>query len=227
MFEAIYGSPWHHPYSFWAVGGPLLALLLVRARAASHDAERVRLAVLLIVVQLAILADAWLTAPKLSPLHDPALAESAGIAFVILGDFRYFVLFERYGRKRPFPRALIGALALSLIVPIGSLVIKHFTGGGRVLFMGYEIAFAALAIGVRALWLPRLPEGEGRSWIVRLTHFEIAQYLLWATADVIILAGGGDSFADAGYLLRLVPNSMYYIAFVPFAWLTAPKELRP
>jgi hypothetical protein len=45
---------------------------------------------------------------------------------------------------------------------------------------------------------------------------------LWASADVIILAG-----VDAGFGLRLAPNIMYYVGFVPFAWLTAPEELRP
>ena len=54
----------------------------------------------------------------------------------------------------------------------------------------------------------------------RLTQFEIAQYVLWAGADVVILSGH-----DVGYLLRLLPNAMYYALFVPFAWWSAPEEL--
>ncbi len=224
MFETIYGSSWHQPYSFWAVGGPMLALLLLRVRATAYS-EAARFGALLVAFQLAILADAWLTGP-LTPIKDSGLAESASIAFVILGDFRFFLLLERYGRRRAWAGALAAAGALSLIVPVGSLVIKRFGGSGRVLFLGYELAFAALAIAVRALIVPRL-DAERRPWLARLNHFEIGQYLLWATADAIILAGGHDAFGDKGFLLRLVPNAMYYIGFVPFAWLTAPKDLRP
>jgi hypothetical protein len=38
-------------------------------------------------------------------------------------------------------------------------------------------------------------------------------YALWAAADVLILAG-----VDAGWLLRCVPNQLYYGFTVPFVW---------
>jgi hypothetical protein len=38
-------------------------------------------------------------------------------------------------------------------------------------------------------------------------------YALWATADVIILAG-----FDLGWALRMLPNQLYYAFFVPFAY---------
>jgi hypothetical protein len=41
-------------------------------------------------------------------------------------------------------------------------------------------------------------------------------------ADAFILA----SHADVGYLVRLVPNVLYYALFVPFAYLSAPAEWR-
>ena len=40
-----------------------------------------------------------------------------------------------------------------------------------------------------------------------------AYYGLWAAADVLILCG-----VDAGWLVRLVPNQLYYGLFVPFVW---------
>ena len=36
---------------------------------------------------------------------------------------------------------------------------------------------------------------------------------LWATADVLILAG-----VDLGWALRLLPNQLYYAFTVPFFW---------
>jgi hypothetical protein len=216
VFEAIYASSWHHPYSFWAAGGPVLALLVVRARAAAAaSVERARLAALCVAFQLGILADAWLNAKALSPLTGAA-ATAAGVTFVILGDFRYFLLLARYGRGLGWAAALPAALAVSLVVPVGSFLTKR---EGRALFLIYELALATVAVAVRVLVVPRVAEAR-RRWMAWLTEFEIAQYAAWATADVIILSGH-----DAGYLLRLVPNAMYYIGFVPFAWLTAPKDL--
>jgi len=38
-------------------------------------------------------------------------------------------------------------------------------------------------------------------------------YALWAVSDVLILAG-----VDAAWLLRCVPNQLYYGFTVPFVW---------
>ncbi len=219
MFESLYGSPWHHPYFFWAFGGPLLGLFAWRAL--TSEAPRARaLAALLAAFQLGILADAWLNAPKLSPLSG-GTAEAVAIAFVILGDARFFLLLERFGRGQTRLRASVYALGWSLLVPVGSLLAKSFSSNGRVHYLTYELAFAALVIGLRTQLIPRLPPGPGRTFALRLCGYELTQYLLWATADVCILAG-----REEGYLLRLVPNALYYVGFVPFAWWAAPKELK-
>jgi hypothetical protein len=63
--------------------------------------------------------------------------------------------------------------------------------------------------------------GPVRDFIVKLSLFELVQYLGWAAADVVIFTVG-----DVGFLARIPPNLMYYAAFVPFAWITAPKEAR-
>ena len=224
MFESIYGSSYHHPYSFFAFGIPLLAYFVWQARRwrlAEHPSATLRyhLALTSAAFQLLILSDAWLTAPKLSPLGG-GLAEAVAIGFVIVGDARYFLLLERYGKGRGPARAASLALAWSLVVPVGSLAAKAFTSNGRVLFLTYELSFAILAAALGLRVVRRLPEGPGRTFAARLTAFEFAQYVLWASADVLILQG-----VDAGFLLRLVPNTIYYVAFVPFAWRAAPSEL--
>lgn len=214
MFESFYASAWHHPAMCWAVGFPLLAFFLIRALGGG---PRARIAAGFALLQVAILVDAWMTGVH-SPLAGSA-ARNAAIAFVVLGDARYFLLGLRLGRGTPLGRAVLLALAWGLVVPIVSLAVKLVSTTPRVLFLGYELMFAALAIVVATFAVPRLPEGPARTFAWRLTRFEIAQYLAWATADVIILAG-----FDGGYLLRLVPNLLYYVAFVPYAWSALPEE---
>jgi hypothetical protein len=115
------------------------------------------------------------------------------------------------------------ALGVSAMLPLAAWIIATKAigaGEGRVLFLVHEAMFGMLALG---LWLATrarrdLAEAQ-RRWLTKLCAFELMQYALWAVADIAILIG-----ADAGYLLRVVPNIMYYVAFVPFAWLTAPTQ---
>lgn len=220
MFEEAYHSVYHHPYSMWAVGAAVLALLLARPKAGF-------LGVALVVFQLEIMLDAWLTG-GLKPIDDGSvLATVAAVTFVIFGDLRYFILLERFGNPRAKLETsfwLFLPIAYALVVPIASNVARYaWPGNFRALFLTYELMFACVAVGVRAVVLPRRENDAARdTFAVRLTHFEIVQYLLWATADVAILLG-----ADAGYLLRFVPNLMYYAAFVPFVWRIAPREIAP
>jgi hypothetical protein len=52
-----------------------------------------------------------------------------------------------------------------------------------------------------------------------VTRFVIAYYALWAAADALILTMG----ADAAFLLRVLPNVLYYGGLVPAIAWTAPK----
>jgi hypothetical protein len=212
MFEAAYNSVYHHPGVMWAAGIPILALLAWRERKSF-------LGWALLAFQAAILLDAWLTG-HLSPLPPgSAGATAAGVVFVILGDLRYFVLLERFGHEagdRPL-RWLALPLGYSLLVPVLAHVSSRVFPSSelRVVFLTYELMFAALALSIRFALLPRR-RGEAVGFVTWLTEYQIAQYGLWATADVIILAG-----YDVGYALRFVPNLMYYVGFVPFAWRAA------
>ena len=55
----------------------------------------------------------------------------------------------------------------------------------------------------------------------RVLGYVAVYYALWASADVLILYGG----LDVGWLLRVVPNQLYYAFFVPFAWWTLSPVL--
>lgn len=235
VFDLIYDSPWHHPMLCWAAT-PLVLAALWRARPRSDaGTDRRTLWQLALAGQLLIALDALATG-SLSPLAmDSAASSAAALGFVLLGDLRYFVLLARFARLQAPPPAqvVIRALALTLLSTALLLVANAFfpmvLHEPRHKFLAYEVLFLLVLALVRwvvlPLWLGAPAEGadsaQRQAWLYRLTAFEAGQYALWALADILILAG-----ARSGLLLRLVPNVLYYVAFVPFAFFTAPPSLR-
>ncbi len=71
--------------------------------------------------------------------------------------------------------------------------------------------------------LPRRADvgNERARWGNDVMAFVAVQYALWAAADLLILSGEARGFA-----LRLVPNVMYYGAFVGYVFVRAPRSLR-
>ncbi len=238
IFFAIYDSPWHLPMLCWAAA-PLLLWALWRARPTRDTGpSALTLWRLALLGQLLITVDA-LTSGAWSPIDPTTLASSAaGVLWVVLGDLRYFLLLARFAPPpqpasvTPRP-AVSRALALSLLVPwlnaTISAAVPTVFGESRWKFLLYEVLFLVLLGWVRWVRLPRqlatLPPGAetaalGR-WLRFLTRFEAVQYGLWVLADVLILLG-----LPAALMLRMVPNVMYYVAFVPVAYFTAPPSLR-
>jgi len=147
-----------------------------------------------LLASAAIALDAWLDL-DLSPL--PArFATPVAIAFVILGDFRYFVALtpDRPGR----------ALGRSLVVPVATQLVRFLLPAlvttPRLTFLVYEVSML--------VWLLVLSPRERP----RLTAFVAAQYALWAAIDVLVLAAGPSPWLA----LRLVPDVLYYVLFVPY-----------
>jgi hypothetical protein len=220
--KAVYESPWHNPILFLAVGATFLVIVARRLPFFRAFA---------VLFTLEIMADALLTGGW-SPLAPGSRAASAAaVLFVVLGDWRYFLLLERHAWRLParLPLGLVSLLA-SLAVPISSMAIvqavpEPWRSPPRDLFLIYELLFTGVAAIVR-LRLRGRPAAQldptVRPWVVALTDFEIAQYAGWALADVLLLLGA----EGVGYGLRLVPNIMYYALFVPFAWWSAPREVR-
>lgn len=225
FFEQVYASAWHHPVSFWGAAAITLLAFGLCARQVTSRAGKVLLA-LAVVFQFEIALDAWLTSPW-SPLdkttHLPLIV---AIAFVILGDFRYFLLVEHRGADRLRGRALGVATAWAFVVPI--LWVPAFLlfpkANVRHFFLSFECMLLLVLLVMRLWWLGwrhKDARPEIKRWLVRLTYFELVQYGLWASADIVILSGW-----DIGYALRLVPNFLYYGVFVPFAYFSAPVGLR-
>lgn len=212
-YQAIYDSAWHHPGLAW--GGALVAAILF--------ARKQRFLVGWFALFLvAIVADAFFTGPlsTVPPKH----AWVAGVVFVILGDLRFFVLAEKFIRGRLGGRGIAVAGGLAFIVPVTTEILRRVVPSigatPRLTFLTYEVLFLVLALVLRFSVLPArllgLPQPL-RHWILRVTTFEVVQYAAWIGCDVLLLAG-----LEPVILLRIVPNALYYAAFLPFVALTAP-----
>lgn len=219
--QVFYASAWQHPVSLWAAAG--LGAVLCLARPGLDPALR-RYCLALVALSL---LDAWLTSSPVWGVGtlEGAAAQTVPLCFVLAGDLRYWLLLQAAtpdGRFRPGPRSVAAALGLTLIVPLASqgilALLPPAWSTPRVLFLCYELAFAALLLGL----LRGHPKLRAGSWLRQVSRFVLLYYALWAAADAVILATG----SDLGFGLRLLPNWLYYGGLVPaIAWL-APRAGR-
>ena len=89
----------------------------------------------------------------------------------------------------------------------------------QALWLIYELCFLALALLLRNVYLPHKdPEdtGEHSRFLRGALSYVAVYYGLWASADALILLAG----LDAGWLLRALPNQLYYAFWVPFVFFT-------
>jgi hypothetical protein len=180
---------------------------------------------------------------RLLGVADAPVATVTMIAFVLLGDFRVFLLVftlmtyagTRHDRRvaDPLtaardalrivpPRAVLAAALAMLIVPVVAFSVdallrtRYPQLPSQSIWLAYEIAFLVLALVLRSLIVPaRVPAATPRlqTYLRTVLAYVAVYYALWAAADVIILSG-----FDVGWALRMVPNQLYYALFVPFAY---------
>lgn len=221
-YAEFYDSFIQHPLLLWAAA--ILGLLL----ALSGPALSVTVRRYCIALATVSLLDAWLTTydvPGVGPLTGAA-ASFVPLAFVLIGDFRFFLFIESArpdGTLAASAAAWLRASAWTLLVPLASQLGVFALGSNepRILFFVYETLFVLLSLGLTQLYLPR--RSGSLRWTRRVTRFVIAYYALWAAADAIILTTG----ADAGFLLRLLPNVLYYGGLVPAIAWAAPRTPMP
>lgn len=232
-YQALYESPWQQPGLCMLLG--LAALAWIAARLPRWRATPF-FAAWLALCGVEILVDAPLTS-FISPLP-PAAVSALAIAFVLLGDARYYVLVERFSRdpapgsaawRGPLLRGLgWGALVSLAIAPLARAA-PALQANSRMIFLTYECMALAQALAWRFAVIPRRmaafasPEAAavGR-WLRAVTDFVIVQYALWALADALILW-----VHPVGFLLRVVPNVLYYGIFVGYVFARAPTGVRP
>jgi hypothetical protein len=222
--QSIYQSPWVLPTLAW-VATPFVLHLAADVR----GAMRVWATIFACTTAL----DAWLTGP-LSPVPaSSALGTVASVAFVIIGDARFFVLATWLRRGGSARAAWLRGGAWSLVTPLLSEVLRRafpaIAAVERRTYLAYELTFlavcaafvAAETLGVRKS--DRAEQRDAQAAVVPgpavhwpVVHWPVvlfvAQYVLWALADVLLLAG-----QDLAYLLRVIPNIMYYALFMPLS----------
>ena len=180
---------------------------------------------------------------RLLGLADAPAATVVMVTFVLLGDFRVYLLVftllayagARHDRRAADPvfaardalqwvptRAAVAAGVATLVVPLvavgvdAALRARKPALPSQTIWLVYELTFLVVALVLRARVVPaRVPVAEPRlrSYLRAILAYVAIYYALWATADVIILAG-----RDVGWALRMLPNQLYYAFWVPFAY---------
>jgi hypothetical protein len=191
------------------------------------------------------IVDPLATGPLLRALGvaDAPIATVVMVAFVLLGDFRVYLLVftlmtfagtrhdarvadpvyaARDALRLVPPRAALAAALATLVVPIvavtveGALRSRNPSLPAQSIWLAYEIAFLVAALVLRSVIVPaRVPPAEPRlrNYLRAVLAYVAIYYALWATADVLILSG-----FDTGWALRVLPNQLYYACWVPFAY---------
>lgn len=217
-WQEVYGAGWQFP---WAVMVVPFAFLLYRAIAGDPRGRGadpslvpfVRLWTTLFVLET--LLDPLATGPLAEATGSPLASQALGLAFVVLGDFRVYWLVMRFrSPEQTSARAAGEAAALSLPAPALAGLAALFDLPPQAMWLTHELASLALAFGLARLALPsELTDARSATFVRSVLGLMAAYYGLWAAADVLILAG-----VDAGWIVRVAPNQLYYGLFVPCVW---------
>lgn len=218
-WQAFYRSGLQGFYALIVVPALFLGYLLASKRvrvAAGHSPEARFLRVYALVFCIETLADPFCTGPLVLWLELGSRASSAiMIAFVLLGDFRVFflVFFLTRADRRVGP--VVGKSALwTLLVPLFAVSVSAGLSqlqpdpSGQRLWLIYEGSFLALALFLRGRVVSRP--------LRRILVYVAVYYGLWATSDLLIHYGG----LDVGWLLRALPNQLYYSFWIPMVYAT-------
>jgi hypothetical protein len=160
------------------------------------------------VFALETMLDPVATGPLAKAIGSEGASTALGLAFVLLGDFRiWWPVFRLADPRRSLLPALLATGAVPVFAWLTTLGLGAAFGAlpGQALWLVHEVGFVALAAFVSRRSADRL--------VRALLAFAAVYYALWAASDVLILAG-----VDEGWLLRCVPNQLYYGLTVPFVW---------
>ena len=223
-------ATWHDVYvsdlqSLWALIAVPFAFLVYQLATGTTRAGRRE------DVFVAFYCLGWTLETLLDPIVGGPISRALGWAdgfagtvvmflFVLLGDLRVFVLV--FGLPSEDLRYLRRAAGFTLIVPIATGVLYGSATlladpHPQVMWLIYELGFLAMALWLLRRWVPAdvSPENAEVSGMLRAAlGFVAVYYALWASCDLLILAG-----VDEGWALRMLPNQLYYALWVPFVYV--------
>ena len=213
-WEDFYRSDLQGLYALLVVPALFLVYLRVAGRrGAGRGAPRfVFLYCLVFTVQT--LLDPIATGPLVRGAAS-GIATAVALLFVLLGDFRVFILVFSCVPSLSGTRALAWAAALAPAVAVTGFAINAALDAlagplsSQVLWLSHELVFVAVTCEL-------LRRYGGDAFLRRCLLYVLAYYALWALSDVLILLG-----VDAGWQLRIVPNQLYYALWTPAVWLFA------
>lgn len=221
-WEAFYRSDLQGLYALLVIPALFLLFWLADTDRGDASASDRFVRVYALVFCLETLLDPIATGPltRLANLGDGA-SSAVMLLFVLLGDFRVFLPVLFLTRPQAgLGSALYASALLTTIVPVGAYATYYALGlllevHGQVLWIAYELGFLAMALVLRNRVIPqRLAGAEAGvgAALQRATTFAAVYYGLWASADLLIVAAG----LDVGWLLRVLPNQLYYGFWIPF-----------
>ena len=206
----FYYAGWQQP---WALLVAPFAFLVFRVVAAPPRLGAVPAAAPFVTLWSTLFAfetmlDAVATGPLAEAIGPGAVRTALGLVFVLLGDFRiWWLVFGLAGRSRALRPALFATAAVPASAWLAAKVLAAVFGPlpDQALWLLHESVFCALATAISRRQTDRFARA--------VLAYAAVYYALWAAADVLILAG-----VDAGWLLRCIPNQLYYGFSVPFVW---------
>ena len=219
-WQEFYNAGWQFP---WAVMVVPFAFALYRAIARERRGDGVDptlapfVSIWTTLFLVETLLDPVATGPLAKALRSDAASQLLGLTFVLLGDFRVYWLVLRFRTpEQTSARAALEAAALCAIAPALAGLARLSAGPEQAMWLTHELVSLGLVFALARFALPsELSHARSAAFLRSVLGYVAAYYGLWAAADLLILAG-----IDAGWLVRLVPNQLYYGLFVPFVWRT-------
>ena len=156
----------------------------------------------------------------------PAVATAVVLVFVLLGDFRVYWLVFAFALRD----ARRGARLAAAATPVVALLAYASDGvwdrlapdaSGQRLWLIHELLFTGVSIWLATRWLPaRVQDPVMLRFLRRVCGYVTLYYALWAACDAFWMA----TSRDIVWLLRAVPNQLYYALFVPFVWFAYSRR---
>jgi hypothetical protein len=225
-WRAFYQSDLQSVWSLLPVPAAFLVYLLISARAraageASPGACFLRGWAILFAIETML--DPLVGGPVMRSLGAPSgVATAVVLFFVLLGDFRVYWLVFALALRDVRRGAWLAAAAtpvVALLAYASDGLWDHLApdSSGQRLWLIHELLFTGVAIWLATRWLPaRVQDPVRLSFLRRVCGYVILYYALWAACDTLWMA----TSLDVAWLLRAIPNQLYYAFFIPFVWLT-------